>query len=73
MFCVKCEKEMEKFQMRVGKDGRFPEGYYLFNRCGNCGRVDGDYALLSVPWRNILFAKYDEKVLRLFFNPPELN
>ncbi|MEK7520635.1 MAG: hypothetical protein AAB560_00990 [Patescibacteria group bacterium] len=53
--------------MEVKKEDGYPEGYYLFDRCGNCGSVDGDYALLAVPWKSARFAKYDQKVLRRFF------
>ena len=65
--CPKCETATERFQMEVKKEDGYPEGYYLFDRCGNCGSVDGDYALLAVPWKNARFAKYDQKVLRRFF------
>ncbi len=67
MMCLRCEKEMERFQIQAREGDGFPEGYYLFNRCGNCGDIAGDYALLAVPWKSAPFAKYDAKILRRLF------
>ncbi|MBI5147658.1 MAG: hypothetical protein HZA37_00680 [Parcubacteria group bacterium] len=66
--CPKCQEAMELRQMK--NDGpTYPEGYYQFLYCPVCKIVDGDYALLSVPWKNTEFMPRDVRILRIIFYP----